>query len=335
VIRRAVVAVAVLLSSACISDLEPREPVALGTAPAKTVPSTLALPLPDTGDDDDAEVDHVVRLAPDEARALITPTGVVVPVLQQTSDGYQVMTPCGVETTLAWGTPIFSAEVAIDPGHGGTLETGAVGPNGLAEKDLNLDVARATARELTDRGISVVLTRTADYRVPLSVRATIGNQLGVRAMVSVHHNAPVVGASDHPGTEVFVQSGSDESRRLGGLIWESVFEALDQFDIDWVSAGDAGALLVINGNDEDSYGMIRRPEMPAALAELGYLASRVEAELFATDVYVRAASVALADAIQAFLDTDEPGSGFSEEPRRFTPDGSTGGSRGCTDPLLE
>ncbi len=330
-IHRVLLAVVALLGAACVSDLEPIEPVALGTAPAETVPSTLALPL--AGGDGEAR--RSSRVEPGVARALITPTGVIVPVVRETAYGYQILTPCGNETTMTWGTPIVSAEVALDPGHGGEVETGAVGPNGLAEKDLNLAVARATARELTDRGVAVVLTRTSDYRVPLAVRAAIGNQLGVRAMVSIHHNAPVVARSAHPGTEVFVQSDSEESRRLGGLVWESVYEALGQFDVEWVAAGDAGALVVLNRDGEDSYGMIRRPEMPAVLAELGYLANGPEAELFATDVYVRVAAIALTDAIIAFLDTDAPGAGFVDEPRRFTPDGGTGGSSGCTDPILE
>ncbi|MFT7601254.1 MAG: N-acetylmuramoyl-L-alanine amidase [Acidimicrobiales bacterium] len=271
----------------------------------------------------------------DRARALITPTGVVVPVIEEGADGYRILTPCGDEVTLVWGTPIYRAEVAIDAGHGGS-ESGAQGPNGLVEKDLNLLLARRAARVLTDRGISVVLTRSADYRIPLSSRAAIANELEVAVMISIHHNAPVVNPSAGPGSEVFVQSGSAESRRLGGLVYEEIVAALEQFeDVEWVTASDAGALAVLNRDDEDAYGMIRRPNMPAVLAEFGYLANRSEAELFATDEYLDVAATALADAVERWLDTDDPGSGFVDEPRRFTPDGGTGGSGGCDDPPLE
>lgn len=272
----------------------------------------------------------------DRPRALITPTGVVVPVVGTVDGVYEILTPCGEEASIVWGTPVFRAEVALDAGHGGQVETGAQGPNGLVEKELNLALAKATATELNRRGISVVLTRTADYRIPLSTRAAIANELEVKLMVSIHHNAPVVNPSDGPGTEVFVQSGSPQSRRLGGLIYEEVVAALEQFeDVEWVSASDAGALAVINRDDDDSYGMIRRPEMPAVLAEFGYLANATEAELFATQEYLDVTSVALAEAIERWLETDDPGSGFVDEPRRFTPDGSTGGSGGCVDPPLE
>ena len=270
------------------------------------------------------------------ALALISPTGVVVPVISQNKDNYLVMTPCGNEDLLAWGTPLRSAQVVLDPGHGGEIETGAVGPNGLQEKDLNLAVSKRTARILLDRGISVVLTRTSDYRIPLVVRAMIANNLDADILVSVHHNAPNWLPSKTPGTEVFVQQGSAESQRLGGLIWEEMVEALSQFDgIEWTRADDAGALEVLNGAGDDTYGMVRRPEMPAVLAELGYISNPSEAELFSTDEYVEVASTALADAIERWLATTDSGSGFVAEPRLFTPSGKTGGINGCIDPALE
>lgn len=59
--------------------------------------------------------------------------------------------------------------------------------------------------------------------------------------------------------------------------------------------------------------------VPAVLVEYGYLSNRSEAELFATDEYISAAAVATADAIEAYLNTDRPGTGFVERPRRFDP----------------
>ncbi len=259
-----------------------------------------------------------------------------MPVLEVGPGGYRVTAPCGDEALILGGTPLYGAEVVLDAGHGGEVETGAVGANGLIEKDINLRIARRTALELNQRGHSVVLTRTGDYRIPLEVRGAIANQLQASVFVSIHHNAPTPQASDRPGTEVYTQTGSDESRRLGGLIWQETVEALAQFPgIAWAAAEDAGVLRVINGQGEDSYGMVRRPIMPAALVELGYLSNPTEAALFATPEYVDAASVALAEAIERWLETDEIGGGLQPVPRSFTPDGSTGHSRGCVNPILE
>ncbi len=271
----------------------------------------------------------------DQPRALVTPSGVVVSVVGRTSSGYLVTTPCGNQATASWGTPIYRADVVLDPGHGGDIETGAVGLNGLVEKDLNLSVAQATARNLTDRGYDVVLTRTSDYRVPLSVRAGLANWLDAGALVSIHHNAPNARRSSEPGTEVFTQSGSDESARLGALIWEDVMAALGEFDdVSWVAAPDAGALEVLGTDGDDAYGMVRRPTVPAVLAELGYLSNRSEAELFATSAYVEAMGEALSEAIERFLESSDPGSGHITDPRVFDPRGGTGGEAGCVDPDL-
>jgi N-acetylmuramoyl-L-alanine amidase len=256
-------------------------------------------------------------------------------VVSFTGDGYDVVTPCGVPGRVSWGVPIAEAQIVLDPGHGGDVETGAVGANGLAEKDLNLTLAKRAALELETRGISVVLTRTADYRMPLAVRAQIGNDLDAAAIVSLHHNGPEAAPSDGPGTEIFVQQASDESRRLGGTIYGAVTAALGRFDIAWQAAPDAGVLAVINNDDEDSYGMIRRPEIPAVLVEFGYLANPVEAELFATEAYIAVTADALADGIESWLTSDAEGRGFVDEARRFTPSGLTGGSNGCIDPALE
>lgn len=287
-------------------------------------------------DSDSTSTTSTASVEPLEAKALITPTGLVVPVLDVGPDGYRVTAPCGDEALVSWGTPLYGADVVLDAGHGGEFETGAVGANGLIEKDVNLQIARRTALELNQRGHSVALTRTGDYRVPLEVRAAIANQLDASVFVSIHHNAPTPQPSVRPGTEVYTQTGSDESRRLGGLIWQETVEALAQFPgIDWAAAEDAGVLRVVNGKGEDTYGMVRRPLMPAALVELGYLSNPTEAELFATPEYVEAASGALAEAIERWLETDDIGGGLQPLARTFTPDGSTGHSRGCVNPILE
>lgn len=294
--------------------------------------------IPDVGDAaGDVETgsdNEPVPFVDDTPRVLITPTGVVVPIVSTLTDSYSVRTPCGNRSRVIWGTPISSADIVLDPGHGGSVETGAVGSNGLTEKELNLEVAKRTARILESRGISVVLTRTSDYRIPLATRAEIANVLEARAIISIHHNAPNANSSPIPGTEVFIQDGVPESARLGGLLQEEIVAALDTFDVNWTVASDAGAIVVLNDSGLNSYGMIRRPEMPAVLAELGYISNPAEAELFATVEYQDTAATALADGIERWLTTEDPGSGFRDGPRLFTPSGGTGGSDGCEDPEL-
>lgn len=261
---------------------------------------------------------NTTATTPAPVLGLVTTTGVPVAVIDEQSDGYLVLTPCGFETEVVSGSPLGPTSVVLDPGHGGPTDTGAVGANGLAEKEVNLRVAVETMAVLQDRGINAVLTRTGDYTSPLFVRANLADTLRADLMVSIHHNAPTPGPSDLPGTEIFIQKGSDESARLGGLLWEYTRAGLGVFDIGWTAAPDAGVMTVLNSRGDDAYGIIRHPETTTALVELGYLSNPAEAELFDEPEYVRVAAVAIADAIEDYLTTDEPGSGYVEG-RTFNP----------------
>ncbi|HEX6286095.1 MAG TPA: N-acetylmuramoyl-L-alanine amidase, partial [Acidimicrobiia bacterium] len=243
------------------------------------------------------------------------------------------MTPCGTPVTLSEGEPIYEADVVIDPGHGGPVDTGAVAATGLAEKEINLRVSLAVRDLLDERGIAVVLTRIGDYPIPIRTRAEYAQLMGAKALVSIHHNAPAANPSDIPGVEIFVKHDSAESQRLGGLLYESTMAALGQFDIDWDRAPDAGVMTVLNTEGSDAYGMVRLPEMPSALVELGYIANRAEAELYQRPEYVEVAAAAVADAIEAFLTSDQTGAPLVEG-RIFNPQRGVGRDQ-CVEPDLE
>ena len=271
---------------------------------------------------------------PAEARALVTPTGVVVAVVEETPAGFRVTTPCGNEALVDEGIPVGVTPVVLDPGHGGDVDTGAVGANGLMEKHLNLNVAHAVQADLIGRGIPVLLTRTGDYATRLGVRGDLADRVGAEILLSVHHNAPTPGPSPSPGTEVFIQSASEGSRRLGGLVYTRVKGALSDFDIEWTAAPDAGVLTVLSTRGNDAYGMLRGPRTVSVLAELAYLSNPAEAELLATPEYVEAVSAALADAVDRYLTTEATGAGYVAEPRVFDPQPGIGSSL-CVDPRLQ
>ncbi len=80
-------------------------------------------------------------------------------------------------------------KIVIDPGHGGH-DTGTIGPNGLLEKDLVLDVSRRLGKLLEARlGAEVVFTRRDDTFIPLETRTVIANQEQADLFVSVHANS--------------------------------------------------------------------------------------------------------------------------------------------------
>ncbi len=271
--------------------------------------------------------------APRSAGVLLTNSGVTLALLDETPSGFLVRTPCGIETILTRGHPIDSVDVVLDPGHGGAPDPGAVGPNGLKESTINLTVARAAQALLMDRGLNTVLTRTSDYTSPLSVRALFADNSGAELMVSIHHNAPTANLVTEPGTEIFVQHESTESRRLGGVLYEEIVSALSQFDLTWSSSPDAGVLEVLSTRGVDAYGMLRTPETVTALVELGYISNRPEAELFLTDEYVSVAARAIANAVESYLTTADDGAGYVDTPRVFNPQPGVSSSV-CEDPEL-
>ncbi len=80
-------------------------------------------------------------------------------------------------------------KIVIDPGHGGH-DTGTIGPNGLLEKDLVLDVSKRLGKLLEARlGAEVVFTRRDDTFIPLETRTSIANQEQADLFVSVHANS--------------------------------------------------------------------------------------------------------------------------------------------------
>jgi N-acetylmuramoyl-L-alanine amidase len=80
-------------------------------------------------------------------------------------------------------------KIVIDPGHGGH-DTGTIGPNGLEEKDLVLEVGRRLGKLLETRlGAEVVYTRKDDSFIPLETRTAIANQQRADLFISIHANS--------------------------------------------------------------------------------------------------------------------------------------------------
>ncbi len=108
--------------------------------------------------------------------------------------------------------------VVVDPGHGG-VETGAIGPTRLREKDVTLDLARRLKRSLrSDPTISVVLTRDEDRLVGLDERTAIANHNRADLLLSIHLNAsPRANAAGAETYFLSTDATDDEARTLAAL----------------------------------------------------------------------------------------------------------------------
>ena len=187
-----------VLVTACSPGVQPRGDVAIAAEvpAAPAAPSSTATSAP----------------PPVVPGAAVTPTGVVVPVLSASGDGWLVGTPCARTATVADVRPL-TGTIVLDAGHGGS-ETGAIGPLGNKESDLNQAVVSYIQQALEAVGISAIPTRTADYRVAIAARAAIVSAVKPKAVVSIHHNSSFSHLRDMPGTEIFHQAVGRQRGRV-------------------------------------------------------------------------------------------------------------------------
>jgi len=110
---------------------------------------------------------------PDQVQPAATP--------QPTRDG---------QSTLTRALGLKIGRIVIDAGHGGH-DTGTIGPTGLMEKDLCLDVALRFGKIVQQKlpGADIVFTRTDDTFIPLEERTHIANEAKADLFISIHANS--------------------------------------------------------------------------------------------------------------------------------------------------
>lgn len=108
--------------------------------------------------------------------------------------GSRPATKSPLKDITIWGEGVHSKAprsirtILLDPGHGGR-DPGAIGPRGLTEKKVNLDIAKRLRRLLQSAGLRVVLTRDRDVFVSLEERTALANINNADLFISIHANA--------------------------------------------------------------------------------------------------------------------------------------------------
>jgi len=177
--------------------------------------------------------------------------------------------------------------VVIDPGHGG-VDPGAIGVNGLREKDVNLDVSLRVRDILRARGVDVRMTRSDDRFVPLNDRAALAGRLGASVFVSLHADAAKNGSAR--GFTVYgPKHRMEQARVLGGAMVRHLL----------------GAGLPSRGYrpppGNGTFRVLRRTECLAVLVEMGYLSNARDAELLGRREFRRRLADLIAEVIFVHL----------------------------------
>jgi N-acetylmuramoyl-L-alanine amidase len=217
--------------------------------------------------------------------------------------------------------------VVIDPGHGGH-DQGTIGPRGLMEKDLVLDVAQRVGKLIEERmGAEVIYTRSDDTFIPLEGRTAIANEKKADLFLSIHANSSPVARI--AGVETFylnvtgTKDALDLAARENASSQKSVFELQDLIkkitlqDKAEESREFAGRLQTSlyafssrnipgaknRGVKSAPFVVLIGAHMPSVLAEIGFLSNTREETLLKKSDYRQKLAEALFRGISRYADS--------------------------------
>lgn len=175
--------------------------------------------------------------------------------------------------------------IVIDAGHGGN-DPGATSPfSRTTEKELNLIIAKKLERRLKALDYKVVMTRTDDTLIGLYDRAGRANALGADVFLSIHFNAST--KQDPNGIEMLYVPDGRDSQNFAQLLQNEVVKATGATSIGLIERPN----LVV----------IRETQMPAVLAELGFLTNPTEEQRILMDGYQESLVEGMVNAILKYV----------------------------------
>ena len=214
--------------------------------------------------------------------------------------------------------------VVLDPGHGGR-DPGAIGPGGLQEKDVVLDVAHRVAPVLSrEMGIVTMLTRDDDRYVALEERTAKANAFNADLFVSLHCNASEDSAVRGVQTFVLDRARDDVARRIAArengvsvAAASEVGSVLGVVDVEPVvrrswrlaelmqraslaSLADRYGGVVDGGVRSASFFVLLGAEMPAVLFEASYITNPDEEVRLGTAGYRQKLADGVVNALRAY-----------------------------------
>jgi len=219
--------------------------------------------------------------------------------------------------------------IVLDPGHGG-IDPGAIGISGAYEKDISLAVARELARELdANPRYRVMLTRNNDTFIELRQRVARARSVEADLFLSIHADA--LPDPDLRGASVFTLSERASDKEAAALAARenkadliagvdlshqapevtNILLDLTRRETNNLSIGlarrlvsDLGQEAVMLGNSHRSAGfaVLKAPDIPSALVELGCMSNREEERLLRARPYQQRLISSLVHAVNGFFE---------------------------------
>jgi len=225
--------------------------------------------------------------------------------------------------------------IVIDAGHGG-IDSGTTGVDGTMEKDLVLDEALRLRNVLQRRGYIVHLTRETDVYIPLRERVNIARGFDADLFISLHADSNP--DSSVSGASVYTLSESGSDKEAAALARkENQSDIIAGVDLSAQSSPVASILIDLAQRDtmnrsgrfaetaveelsvatdilprephrSAAFVVLKAPDVPAVLVELGYLSNARDCAQARTNVWRDGIASAISDAVDRQFGAQGPAS---------------------------
>ncbi|HWI55207.1 MAG TPA: N-acetylmuramoyl-L-alanine amidase CwlD [Desulfobacteria bacterium] len=216
------------------------------------------------------------------------------------------------EISPATSWAVANRTIVIDPGHGG-IDPGAVGFNGLEEKEIVLQISKRLKQVLTHAGAKVVMTRETDidYGTPgsgsllkrkredLSKRVAMANDNNASVFLSIHVNA--FPSSRWSGAQTFYQSKEAEGKLLAECIQSELIRIMGN---------------TTRAAKHSDFYATRNTKMPGVIVEVGFISNPAEAKLLKSAAYQRKIAYAIYSGLAKYYAEELKEKGESSETKK-------------------
>ncbi len=207
--------------------------------------------------------------------------------------------------------------IVIDPGHGGN-DPGAIGKEGLQEKDVVLPVAEKVERYLKSKGLDVLITRNSDKFITLKNRAYFANDRKADLFVSIHCNASPDRAA--MGTRAYIYSRVASSKAAAEAAkWENkdvgafefLLNDLRKGAYEYLSIEAAGNIqhnlvselkLKWEPTERAPFYVLANTNMPSVLVEIAFISNPKEEEKLDSDGFRSKVAEGIGSGVMQYLE---------------------------------
>ena len=222
--------------------------------------------------------------------------------------------------------------IVLDPGHGG-IDTGTKGPNGQMEKDIVLDFAKRLEEKIEAAGkYRVLLTRSDDTFVPLAERVRFAREASAALFMSIHADSLPHREGDAQGATVYTLSETatdpaaarlaeqenradviagvdlkEQPEDVAGILIDLAQRETKTFSVEFanklVGVIKRTARLHREPIKSAGFRVLRAPDVPSVLLELGYVSNKEDLQSLLSDSWRDHTAAAIAAAIDSYFST--------------------------------